>query len=109
MGASCNLIDVVRWGDRLVLNNGHHRAHALRAQGLTHVPALIQVCGTSDELALAASAEIVDNSDLYFELPRPPLLRDFDNPALTHNLTTPRLQRQLRLSFKVESRLVAAT
>ncbi len=107
VGASCNLIDVVRWGDRLVLNNGHHRAHALRAQGLTHVPCVIQVCSSADDLALAASSEIADNSDLYFDLPRPPLLRDFDNPALTHTVTTPRLHRQVRVSFKVESRLLA--
>lgn len=107
VGTSCNLVDVVRWGNRLVLNNGHHRAYALRAQGLTHVPCVIQVCSSADELALAASTEIADNSDLYFDLPRPPLLRDFDNPALTHTVTTPRLHRQVRVSFKIESRLLA--
>ena len=107
VGASCNVIDVVRLGNRLVLNNGHHRAYALRALGVTHVPCVIQVCSSAEELALVANSEIVENSDMYFELPRPPLLRDFDNPALTHVVKTQRLHRQVRVSFKVESHLFA--
>ena len=108
VGYSSNVMNAVRLGNRLVLNNGHHRAYALRAMGFTHAPCVIQVCASHEELTLAATTEIVDNSDLYFDSPRPPLLRDFDNPALTHNITTARLQRQLRIAFSVESRLIAA-
>ncbi len=107
LGFSANVLNVVRLGKRLVLNNGHHRAYALRAMGVTHVPCVIQVCGSRAELAEAASSEICDNSDLYFESPRPPLLRDFDRPELVHTVRTPRLRRQVRISFKVDSQLVA--
>ena len=108
LGPSCNVVEVIRWGSRLVLQNGHHRAHALRSLGLSHMPCVIQVCSSWDEVERVAHEAILEHSDLYFELPRPPLLRDFDNPRLTQPVRTPRLQRQLRLSFQVESRLVAA-
>jgi hypothetical protein len=107
VGMSANVVNAVRLGNRVVLNNGHHRAFALRAMGVTHMPCLIQVCGSPHELHEAATSEICDNSDLYFDSPRPPLLRDFDRPELTHRLSIPRLQRQVRVSFKVESRLLA--
>ena len=91
-----------------MLNDGHHRAYALRAMGLTHVPCVIQVCSSYEEVRLAATPEIHDNSDLYFESPRPPLLRDFDRPDLACRLTTERLRRQVNLRFKVESRQLAS-
>lgn len=107
LGFSTNVLNVVRLGNRVVLNNGHHRAHALRAMGLTHVPCVIQVCGSYEELREAASSEIYDNSDLYYESPRPPLLRDFDRPDLACALPSARLQRQVRVRFKVERRQLA--
>ena len=107
VGFSTNLLNVVRFNDRVALNNGHHRAYALRSLGVTHVPCVIQACGTRDELRQAATSEICDNSDLYFESPRPPLLRDFDHPALVRSIQAPRLQRQLQLKVEVQSRLMA--
>ena len=107
VGFSTNLLNAVRFGNRVVLNDGHHRAYALRAMGLTHVPCVIQVCGSYEEVRLAATPEIYDNSDLYFESPRPPLLRDFDRPDLACRLLTERLRRQVNLRFKVESRALA--
>ena len=107
VGFSSNVLNVIRLGNRVVLNNGHHRAYALRAMGLTHVPCVIQVCASHEELREAASSEICDNSDLYYEAPRPPLLRDFDRPDLTRAFTTARLQRQVSVQFKSESRQLA--
>lgn len=107
VGFSTNVLNVVRFGNRVVLNNGHHRAYALRAMGLKHVPCVIQVCASYEELREAASPEIYDHSDLYFESPRPPLLRDFDRPDLSLSLNSARLQRQVRVRFKFESRLLA--
>ena len=108
LGHSCNLLEVVRHGGRLVLNNGHHRAQALRLAGHTHAPCLIQVCASQDDLVQVAQSEIMRNNDLYFESARPPMLRDFCNPELTHQAATPQLRREIRISFRVESRLVAA-
>ncbi len=107
VGYSTNLLNAVRYNGRLVLNNGHHRAYALRAQGVSHVPCVIQTCATFEEVRLAATEEIVDNSDLYFEAPRPPLLRDFDDPLLTCQLRMPRLRRELRLRVSSDSRQLA--
>ena len=107
VGFSINLLNVVRFGNRLVLNNGHHRAYALRAMGLTRLPCVIQVCGSREELREAASPEIVDNDDLYFDSPRPPMLRDFDNPELARRVDTQAMQRIVRLRFDVDSTLAA--
>ena len=107
VGFSANLLNVVRYNNRLVLNNGHHRALALRQMGLTHVPCLIQPCTSVDDLQQAASSEICDNADLYFSSPRPPLLRDFDNPLLTLDVPAPRMRRMVTINVEVKRRLVA--
>jgi hypothetical protein len=107
VGASTNLVNAVRWKDRIVLNNGHHRVHALRRLGFTHVPCLIQPCASFDEVRQAATSEVVDHAELYFDAPRPPLMRDFDDPQLTRAWRLPRLRRQVTVRIEVTSRLLA--
>lgn len=107
VGFSANLLNVVRYNGRLALNNGHHRARALRAMGFTHVPCLIQPCASVSDLEQAASREMCANADLYFDAPRPPLLRDFDNPLLAHAFAAPRMRRVLTLTLDVQRRLLA--
>jgi hypothetical protein len=107
VGFSANLLNAVRYNGRIALNNGHHRALALRALGLTHAPCLIQPCASMEDLQQAACSEIVNNADLYFNEPRPPLLRDFDNPLLTHGFAAPRMRRVLTIKFDVQRRLMA--
>jgi hypothetical protein len=108
VGYSTNALNVIRWRNRLVLNNGHHRVYAMRALGATHVPCIVQACSSFEEVQQAATSEIVDRSDLYFESARPPLLRDFDNPLLAHRFPMPRLRREVRVRIDIKSRLVAA-
>lgn len=103
VGFTTNVLNVVRHNNRLVLNNGYHRAYALRALGVTHAPCLIQVCSHWEDVALVASSEIYDNATLYFSAPRPPLLRDFLNPELTRRFATHRMRKQIRISFEAES------
>jgi hypothetical protein len=107
VGFSANLLNGVRYNGRVAINNGHHRALALRQMGFTHVPCLIQPCASVDDLGQAATSEICDNIDLYFHAPRPPLLRDFDNPKLTLSVKAPRLQRVVTLKVDVQRRLMA--
>ena len=107
VGFSANLLNGVRYNGRIAINNGHHRALALRQMGFTHVPCLIQPCTSVDDLGQAATREICDNVDLYFHAPRPPLLRDFDNPKLTLSVKAPRLQRVVTLKVDVQRRLMA--
>lgn len=107
VGFSANLLNTVRYNGRIVLNNGHHRALALRAMGLTHAPCLIQPCASMEDLQEAASSEILRHADLYFESPRPPLLRDFDNPLLAHRFAAPRMRRVVTIKIDVQRRLLA--
>lgn len=108
VGHSPNLLNVVRFGKRFVINNGHHRAFALQALGATHAPCLIQVCENGEELDEAACSEICRNVGLYFESPRPPLLRDYLHPELTLDLPARAQQRQLVIRIEVQRRLLDA-
>jgi hypothetical protein len=103
VGFSTNVLNVVRYGDRLVLNNGYHRAMALLSQGYTHAPCVIQVCGHWEDVGLCAMGEISGNSELYFSNPRPPLLRDFLNPALTSHWQLRPVRRQITVKLSYES------
>ena len=103
VGFSTNVLNVVRYGQRMVLNNGYHRVHALRSLGITHAPCIIQVCELWDDVALAGMGEISDNGTLYFNNARPPLVRDFFNADLTVSYPTRRLKKQIHLKIGNES------
>jgi hypothetical protein len=103
VGFSTNVLNVVRYGNRLVLNNGYHRAAALLAQGYTHAPCVIQVCSHWEDVGLCAMGEISNNSALYFSQTRPPLLRDFLNPALTSRWQLRPVRRQITVKLSYES------
>ena len=107
VGFSANLLNGVRYNGRVAINNGHHRALALRKMGFTHAPCLIQPCASEDDLGEAATRELCDNVDLYFHAPRPPLLRDFDNPTLTLSVQAPRMRRVVTLRIDVQRHLMA--
>ncbi len=103
VGFTTNVLNVVRYGTRVVLNNGYHRALALREAGVTHAPCLIQVCAHWEDVGLAGSSEMYDNGPVYFSSARPPLLRDFANPQLTRAFAARRLTREIRLTYEVDS------
>jgi len=107
LGLSTNLVNVVLHRRRLMVNNGHHRLHALLAAGVTHVPALIQVCASREEFDEIAPRAARDHYQPFFESPRPPLLADFADPALTLALRTPPMRRELKITFEWESKMVA--
>lgn len=103
VGFSSNVLNAVRYNNRIVLNNGYHRVYAMRSLGITHAPCVIQVCSHVEELGLAGAAEISDNSDLYFKAPRPPMLKDYFNTALIANFITHAQCRQIQLKYVVEN------
>lgn len=107
VGFTTNVLNVVRYGNRLVLNNGYHRAFALRQRGVTHAPCLIQVCGHWEDVGLAGASEMFHNGPVYFSQARPPLLRDFANPALTRAFATRPVRKEIRISFEVETTQLA--
>ncbi len=107
VGFSTNVLNVVRYADRLVLNNGYHRALALLAQGYTHAPCVIQVCSHGDDLGQCAMREINQNYSLYFSQARPPLVRDYLEPLLTSQWPVKRVRRQITIKISHESRDIA--
>ena len=106
VGFSSNVLNVVRYGNRLVLNNGYHRAHALYAMGVRRVPAIIQVCGHWEDVRLAADGEMYQNNHPYFVAARPPLLRDYLDGRLTHRITTRQADRHVRVTFEATKSLL---
>ena len=102
-GFTTNVLNVVRFGSRMVLNNGYHRALALLARGITHAPCIIQVCAHWDDVALAGARTIYNHGETYFSHPRPPLLKDFLNKKLVQKWSTHPLRKELRVTFEVNT------
>ncbi len=106
VGYSSNLLNVVQVGRRMLLNNGYHRACALRALGVTHAPCVIQTASRVDELQVALKHQVADDAEFYFESARPPLLRDFFDPRLYTLLPIRARSRQIEVSFEIKDHLV---
>ena len=107
VGFGSNFLNVVRVGKRVLLNNGYHRAVALRAAGITHAPCLIQTATRVDELQVSVKSRVADDPEFYFESARPPLLRDFFNPRFRKQLPIRACTRQIEVNFEVKDYLVA--
>jgi len=101
IGHGSNFLNAIAAEGRLVLNNGSHRAYALRDLGITHAPCLIQNVTTRDELELL-SDEVFKNADRYLSDPRPPMLKDYFDPQLRQVLPSQRLSTQVRVSFGID-------
>lgn len=102
VGYGSNYLNAIAAEGRLVLNNGHHRAYALRARGITHAPCLIQKTQTRDEVVQVATGGFRRYPDFYLTGARPPLLKDYFDPLFTRNVVVPTTGRQIRVSFSTE-------
>ncbi len=108
VGFGSNFLNVISAEGRLVLNNGSHRAYALRDIGITHVPCIVQHVSRREELEVMA-AGLQPNPDVYFKAGRPPLLKDYFDAKLRKLVDVPRRLRQIRVAFQVEQIDVPAT
>jgi hypothetical protein len=95
LGYSANFVSALEVNGRVLLNNGSHRAYALREAGITHVPALVQEVSRPDLLALVTSDEVVERYHDFFVAPRPPLLKDYFDDALRVVVRVERKARQI--------------
>ncbi len=102
-GPGANCLAVTSFEGRLILNNGTHRAAALLASGITHVPAIVQHCTRPEELEALFSSGTFEKIKTYLELPRPPMFKDYFDPVLARNLKMPRKLTQVKLTFGWES------
>lgn len=101
VGFSSNFLNVVRSDNRLMLHNGYHRAYALRALGVRHVPCILRTVTRRAELDLVASDRVREHAALYFKSARPPLLKDFFDPRIRKVLQVQRTRKVIEVSFEV--------
>jgi hypothetical protein len=108
IGLGSNFLNAVYAENRLILNNGSHRAYTLRKLGVTHVPCIIQHCASRDEVDAVAAAEVRKNPDTYLKHPRPSMLKDYFNPELHLVMPVYRRLRQITVRFEIEENAVPA-
>lgn len=103
VGFSSNVVNAIRFQNRLVLNNGYHRVFDLHRLGVTHVPAIIHVCRQWEDVGMVGSTEVFENGSIYFERERPPLIKDFADQRLTLSLAVRSSRKYVRIKFEVET------
>jgi hypothetical protein len=108
LGFGSNFLNAAYFNKRLILQNGSHRAYALREMGVTHVPCIIEHVSSAEELEVVASSEVHAKPDLYLKHPRPPMLRDYFNPRMRKVMLVHRQLRQITVKFEVEESFAPA-
>jgi len=108
VGFGSNFLNAVYCENRLILNNGSHRAYALREMGITHVPCIVQHVSNREELDLVASAKVRRDPDLYLKNPRPSMLKDYFDPRLRRVTPARRLVREITVRYTISESFVPA-
>jgi len=93
----------IRSGTRILLQNGYHRAYALRSLGFSHAYCIVEDVTRKDELKLTADGDVAADPEFYFASKRPPILRDFFDPRLAKTLSTLPMETQIEVELKVRS------
>lgn len=101
VGHGSNFLSGIRWGNRIVLHNGYHRACALRMAGISHAPVIIQTVSRRDELEIVAASSVTDDPAFYFRASRPPLLKDFFDPCTSMVLPVRRKRKMIEVTISV--------
>ncbi|HET8895069.1 MAG TPA: hypothetical protein VFM96_13325 [Gaiellaceae bacterium] len=101
VGYGINVFAAALIEGRLILTNGSHRAYALLEAGITHAPCLVQNVSRREEIELLGIPDLSANPDLYLKAPRPPLLKDYFDPALRIVASVPRKDRHVQVAFNV--------
>jgi hypothetical protein len=108
VGLGSNFLNAIYAEKRLILNNGSHRAYALRMLGVTHVPCIIQHAASRDEVEAVAANEVRKNPDTYLKHPRPSMLKDYFDPQLHLVMPVYRRLRQVTVRFEIDENAVPA-
>ena len=106
VGFGSNFLNVISAEGRLVLNNGNHRAYALREAGITHAPCVVQEVTRREELKVVGGGRLRRDPDRYLRGVRPPMLRDFFDPLLSRRVRLVKKTRHVRVRFTVEEESV---
>jgi len=108
VGFGTNFLNAIHAENRLILNNGSHRAFALREIGVTHAPCIIQYVSSREELDVVAPTAVRKNPAVFLEHPRPALLKDYCDPELRTIIPSRRRLRQVTVKFQVEEGYIPA-
>jgi hypothetical protein len=100
VGFGSNFLNAIYLENRLILNNGTHRAYALRRLGVTHVPCIVQHVPSREALEVVASGDILKDPDRLLRHPRPTMLPDYLDPRL--HIITPVRRRLRQITVRVE-------
>jgi hypothetical protein len=102
VGFGSNFLNVIEIENRLILNNGNHRAFALRELGVTRAPCLVQQVNTRDDLKRVAGGRLRRRPENYLDAKHPPRLRDFFNPTFARRVRVMPKLKQVRVTFEIE-------
>ena len=84
VGYGASSVNVIRFQDRIVLNNGFHRVFALRSLGITHIPVVVQIVNNF-QLEFPPLVAGLPREYLIGH-PRPVLMKDFFHDNFCINL-----------------------
>ena len=108
VGFGSNFLSAVRSDKRIVLQNGYHRAYALRSAGLTHAYCVIEDVTRKDELRLTADETVAGDPEFYFAARRPPLLKDFFDKRFAKRMYVRPMVNHIEVEIKVRSGMATA-
>lgn len=104
MGFGAAPINVYHVGTRVVLSNGFHRVVAMRSEGITHIPVVVQEVARP---AIEFPDHYLGLSRAYLlEDPRPVLLKDFFDGSLTLELRMTPRRKTVKLSWITEDSII---
>jgi len=104
LGYGISTINVYRVGARLILGNGFHRLYALKAVGLTHVPAVVQQV-THPQLEMPAVIGELPREHLV-STTRPGLMKDFFDEHLVCEITQQKFIKTMQVGWGSNDALV---
>jgi hypothetical protein len=103
LGFGSNMLSGIRSGTRVLLQNGYHRAYALRSLGYRTAFAVVEDVTRKDELRLTATDDVADDPEFFFAARRPPLLKDFFDPRLAKPLPARAIYSEIEVEIVVKS------
>jgi hypothetical protein len=103
VGFGSNFLSAIRSNKRVLLQNGYHRAFALRSAGYSHAWCIVEEVTRKDELRLTANEDVADDPEFYFAARRPPLLKDFFDPRLAKQLRARRSECVVEVEINVRT------
>lgn len=102
IGYGSNYLNAIYTSGRLILNNGYHRAYALRDLGLQQAPCVIQQVTSDEDFEMVGGGDLRRNPDHYLARDRPLVLKDYFDPQLRKRIYLAPRVRYVRVNYTIE-------